>query len=506
VSVFRVAIIGGGPAGLSLARLLKVQNTAWDVTVFERHHPGGTYGYGVGMGHRALAQLRDVDPQLHKAIEDASISVDRWVLERDGEELSATNSHGLAISRTELLALLHDHARAAGVSVNLGGQTALGEVDGADLVVAADGSGSGIRSELGEALGAQITRGELAYLWCGAPIARTAMTLSIAHTAAGSLTAHVMPYSSHASTFQVDAPGDVLAAMRNSGGARPEAEQLLDLERHYQHLLEGKHLETKRFEWSTFPTVTCDRWSVGNTVLIGDAAHTAHYTVGSGTGLAIEDAVALANALSGAASLSDAFAAYEGIRRPRVSQLQRRAATSERWWSTLDLRRELPLARVLVSYLTRTGAVTLKMLTSQNQPLIEGALGSPLKTLDATAVADYILAQPYHANGHSQHGRIFQPSGHLEETATIELATAQPTLVELRAEVDRVVAMKRQGVRQVRLVGPPDRDSLYARLELAEHLGARTHVATVVSGPREASEDLALGVLTGRTDLVEMGA
>ena len=506
MSALRVAVIGGGPAGLCFARLLKVQERDSDVTVFERLPPGATYGYGVGLGHRALGTLRDADPQLRQAIEDVAITVDTWTLQRGGEELSATNSHGIAISRAELLALLQEHARAAGVRVQTGGQTSLADVGDADLIVAADGSASGVRSELAGPLGASVSRGELAYLWCGVPISLPAMTLSIVQTADGPLTAHVMPYSTGASTFQVDAPRGVLAAMEKSFGSGAESEQLAHLEAYYQHLLAGQHLEIKRFEWSTFPTVTCQTWSAGKTVLIGDAAHTAHYTVGSGTGLAIEDAVALAQAVKGAASLRDAFVAYEAVRRPRVTQLQSRAAISERWWSTLDLRRDLPLARVLVSYLTRTGAVTLPMLVAQNQPLLETALGSSLRTVDAAAVAESILAQPYIANGRSQPSRRFVPTQAGDATATIELTTSQTTLAELRSYVDRVADLGSQGVSHVRLVGPDDRDSLYARLELAEHLGARTQVSTVVSGPREASDDLALGVLSGRTDLVEIEA
>ncbi|MEA2682595.1 MAG: anthraniloyl-CoA monooxygenase [Chloroflexota bacterium] len=504
MSGLRVAVIGGGPAGLCFARLLKMQAPESDVTVFERLPPGGTYGYGVGLGHRALGTLRDADPQLREAIEEAAITVDTWTLQRDGQELSATNSHGIAISRAELLALLQEHARAVGVKVETGGQTSLADVKDADLIVAADGSGSGVRGELAGDLGASVSRGELAYLWCGVPISVPAMTLSIAQTADGPLTAHVMPYSAGASTFQVDAPRGVLAAMEKSFGPGAESEQLAHLEAHYQHLLAGQHLEIKRFEWATFPTVTCEAWSAGKTVLIGDAAHTAHYTVGSGTGLAIEDAVALAAAVRDAGSMGDAFGAYEAMRRPRVTQLQSRAAISERWWSTLDLRRDLPLARVLVSYLTRTGAVTLPMLVAQNQPLLESALGSSLRTVDAAAVAESILAQPYMANGRSLPGRRFVPPATDDATATIEVKTAQPTLAELRSSVDRVAGMRSQGVSHVRLVGPDDRVSLYARLELAEHLRARTELATVVSGPREASDDLALGVLSGRTDLVEI--
>lgn len=480
-------MIGGGPGGLCSALLLKSQHPDWDVTVFEQHPAEASFGYGVGLRWSALTRLAEVAPGCARDVEAVAHRLTRQILRRDDETVGVTNHHGLGISRSALLLTLARHAAAAGVRVHTGRRVSLMEVASADLVVAADGVGSETRTALAERLGVSATSGELAYLWCGAELALDAMTLAISRTPSGPLVAHVMPYGPGSCTFQVDARTGVLSRWR-----------IKLLENEFAGLLAGTPLRTKQASWSTFTTIRCENWSAGNVVFVGDAVHTAHYTVGSGTALAIEDAVALAGALRGAGSVADAFAGYQAARKPYADRLQRRADRSERWWSTLDVRCDLPLPRLVLSYLTRTGAVTLADLAEIDGALLAGCL--PSATSDGaghSGLAERILAAPYRHNGSSAPSRWYRPDGRDGTAPTV--AVAGP------AGLDTAVRLVERGATQVRIVGPDDRDALLDRLEFAEQLRARTGVTTIVRGPVGAVDDLALGVLCDRTDLVEIG-
>jgi 2-polyprenyl-6-methoxyphenol hydroxylase-like FAD-dependent oxidoreductase len=194
-----------------------------------------------------------------------------------------------------------------------------------------------------------------------------------------------MPYGM-SSTFQVDAHQDASWDLADEGTTTLET-----LESHYAHLLGGNRLHGQHTLWQTFATMSCQRWYAGSTVLLGDAAHTAHYSVGSGTGLAIEDAVALDAALAGEASVASGFQAYQAVRKPRVSKLQSRAARSQAWWTSLAVRDDVPLPQLLLSYLTRTGAVTLQMVAEQNPDLLESCRTGAKHTPD---LAGHVLSQP----------------------------------------------------------------------------------------------------------------
>lgn len=483
MTALRVAVLGGGPAGLTAARLLKCQQPTWDVTLFERQPPESTFGYGVGLGWGALKQLREADSALVDDLEAATLGIDTWTIRRDNESISAGNSHGLGIARADLLSILQQHAAAAGVSLRLQQQVSLADVVDADVVIAADGVGSETRQLLADELGASVTQGELAYLWGGAALSLDGMTLSLVRTPAGPIAAHVMPYGAAACTFQVDTRQAVVDSW-DLASAEADAGTIAVLEAAFADLLQGAQLVAKKSQWSTFPTVTCERWSSGNVVLLGDAVHTAHYSVGSGTGLAVEDAVQLAEALGGSGSLEEAFAAYQLVRQPRVAKLQGRADRSQRWWTSLDLRIDAPLPQLLLSYLTRTGAITLTMVLESNADLVQQCL--PLTAGASGDLVDRVLT-----------GRVIEPDADIP-TLSLDGGTARI--------VDRALDLATRGVTTVRLVGPAGRDAVLDRLELAERLREQAKVSTVVAGPPQSRDDLALGILTGHTDLIEFSS
>ena len=503
MTVLRVVVIGGGPGGLSAALALKRRNPRWDVTVFERHRVQSTFGYGVGLRWSALDRLAKADPDCAEAVREVSHPLTTQTLRRGDEAVSVTSAHGLGVSRSALLSVLARHAAASGVRIRTGQAVSVAEVADADVVIAADGAGSRTREALAARLGVTANTGDLLYLWCGARLPLDAMTLCLTRNDAGPLAAHVMPYGEGACTFQVDARANAVDRLGSVANTRiaDDGLALAPLERQFAALLGGAGLRTKQTSWSPFSTVRCERWSSGNVVLLGDAVHTAHYSVGSGTALAIEDALVLAEALSESSSVAAAFADYESTRKPYAERLQRRAERSERWWSTLDARYDLPLHALLVSYLSRTGALGLAEIARLDGPRLSDCLPSGIDgEVGAGSVADWILGQPFISNGASLPSRVYSRHSAQDHDNVLTL-TVPPGPVADRWEQARLLAD--QGTTHIRLVGEGGREGLLDRLELAELLRARALV-TIVAGGADAVEDLALGVLCHRTDLVEL--
>ena len=492
----RVAVLGGGPAGLTAARILKIGQPGCEVDVFERSRPEDTYGYGVGLRTDSLKRLSAADPDVGAAIEAAGLAIGTWTFRREGEEVHALNQHGIGLSRSKLLAIFGSQAEAAGVRIHTGQTLTAGELE-ADVVIAADGVASATRTSLAHELGARVDASQLAYMWCGSEFDSGAMVLALVDTPCGPLAAHVMPYGPGQCTFQVDAHEDTLAGWGLE--QPPDARATTNfLETHFAELLGGHSIETKRREWSSFATITCDRWSAGRIVLAGDAAHTAHYTVGSGTGMAIDDGISLAEALMGAGSPSEAFEFYEATRRPSVEHVQRRAARSLLWWSTLAARIDLPLSQLMVSYLSRTGGVKLPFIVNTNAALLADCLGRRFSGIDDLVTGT--LALPLQRNGFVHPTRLFTDSDSAPSLMVAEKLEAD----DLLGLVGQACSIAASGATKVRLVGPPDRDAVLDRLDAAEQIRAKVQLSTIVTGPADVREDLALGLLSNRTDLVEL--
>jgi anthraniloyl-CoA monooxygenase len=277
------------------------------------------------------------------------------------------------------------------------------------------------------------------------------------------------------------------------------------LERVFAAELGGARLEGNHSRWSTFVTVRCERWWRDRVVLAGDAAHTAHYTVGSGTRMAMEDAMALVAALDGHDVLSAALTAYEAERKPAVEHLQTRARRSQRWWLSLRHRIGEPLPRLMLNYLTRTGSPDHRGVAATNPELLARAAGLLSGASPGAGSLSAIVARaPLRLPGHTLPARLIRASDVNLRVVSVEGSSVEPWSPESHAVVRRARAAITGGAELVLLDGGGD-GSLPDLLALAEQVRLVAGAAVAVRAAQGQLDDLALGVLAGRADAVVVG-
>ncbi|MET9449926.1 FAD-dependent monooxygenase [Streptomyces cinerochromogenes] len=340
----KVVCVGGGPAGLYLAILLKRQDPAHDITVHERDPEGSTYGWGVTYWRGLLDRLRAHDPETAGAIEEHSV---RW---SDGvaHVRDLTTRHhgdeGFGIGRHRLLDLLAGRARALGVRLEYESEVTHPPA-GADLVVAADGVHSALRTSSAHDFGTRVTTGRNPYIWLGTSKVFDAFTFAFTETEHGWIWAYGYGYGGDRSTCVVECSPQTLTGLGLDRA--DQGEGLALLEKLFAGVLEGHPLTARPgASWQTFRTLTNRTWHRGNLVLLGDAAHTTHYSIGAGTTLALEDAMCLAGALRAHAGLPQALAAYERRRRAALLSAQSAARYSAQWYENLPRYIDLPPHRM----------------------------------------------------------------------------------------------------------------------------------------------------------------
>jgi anthraniloyl-CoA monooxygenase len=430
-----------------------------------------------------------------------------WTLARDGESITVRNEGGLGVGRAALLRVLADAAARSGVRVRAETPATPADVADADLVIGADGLSSAARGSVQDHLGVSLDPLDLPYMWCGAPISPDGMLLSLRRKGNGVLAAHVMPYGPDRSTFQVDtAP----ATLRASGlpapgepfdGEDSDTRSMRLIDRVFSAELGGARVEGNHSRWSTFTTVRCQRWWHGRVVLVGDAAHTAHYTVGSGTRMAMEDSIALAAALDGDDTLAGALTAYEAERQPAVRHLQTRAHRSQLWWLTVGHRVDEPLPRLMLSYLTRTGSPDHRGVAGANPELLSRAARLlPGADADSVGPAEVIAHCPLPLANRSFPTRLVRGGDGPLGVAAIDVSSVEAWSAASEAVVARARAAVSAGAEIVLLAGGSAADDLPDRLALAEQVRLRAGVRVAVEGAPEELDDIALGVLAGRAD------
>lgn len=531
----RVAVVGGGPGGLYAARLIKLARPDWEVTVYERNAARRTFGFGVGLTQATLRNLAAADPESALDIRRAGHSGHGLRLDVE-RSILLHGARNIAIGRATLLEILRTHAEAAGVHLVTGEQVHLGDLD-ADIIVAADGARSAIREKLSAELGASVEPGRGLYLWCGTDFALEDAVFRPVRTEHGLFVTHAYPYAAGRSTVLIETDERTWrsAGLDVADAGTPEGvsdeRSLAYLRSVFADLLRGHELLGNRSRWQRFGTVHARRWYHDNVVLVGDAAHTAHYTLGSGTKLALEDAIDLARCLAEEPVLSVAFERYERHRRPGADRFQRLARRSQLWWESFPERAGLSSARLAVSFMTRAGNISLGQFADANAEIVADAVREyaekPVSGADiATAerLTAWVLDRPLSTGRVRTSGRAVTDA-ELESWRIIERPTPErigaarsagagpvvaclspsigdpggPDAERLSAECARLVAA---GADVLWLTGSWERAAGLSRLALAEHLRLSTGAVVGVDLPSRHRADAVAGLVAGRVDLV----
>ncbi len=372
----RVRIAGAGPSGLYLAILLKRSGVATDVQVIDQNGPDSTFGFGVVFSDSALEFLKADDPQTHAAV---TPDLERWSnikVTHKGETMTIDGVGFTAVGRLHFLKLLQREARKEDIQLHynrtLQSVNDLGE---ADLIVGADGINSTVRRSDETAFGTETRYLSNRFVWFGTTKRFDALTQTFVKHARGYFNAHHYRYAPEMSTFIIECDE---ATFRTGGIAELDEEALrTTLAEVFADTLEGHPLISNRSIWRQFPVISNARWSSGNKVILGDALHTAHFSIGSGTRLAMGDAIALVRALQDAPTISEALVCYERQRKPVLDILVGAANASARWYETFPEKMPLAPYDFAMSYIMRSGRLTEDKLRRQSPRFMAAYEGRP---------------------------------------------------------------------------------------------------------------------------------
>ena len=352
----RIAVIGGGPGGLYFGYLWKKRHPGAHVELFEQNPADATWGFGVVFSDQALEFLRADDPETVEAIAPRMESWKNITLNLRGETVEIDGVGFSSIGRLELLNLLQARAASAGVALRY--DTLIASVEqltGYDLIVAADGLNSLVRRAFEGDFGTSLSYSANKFAWYGTSRRFETLSQTFVKTGSGNFNAHHYRYSPRMSTFLVECD---LPTWQACGFADKTVEESRAIcEKVFAEALDGHGLVSNRSVWRNFPWIWNERWSFRNMVLIGDALHSAHFSIGSGTRLAIEDAIALTKALEAEGDTAAGLARYQNERQPTVSKLVTAARASADWYAKFPEHMKLDLMDFAHSYITRSGRI-----------------------------------------------------------------------------------------------------------------------------------------------------
>ncbi|MGB6445524.1 MAG: bifunctional salicylyl-CoA 5-hydroxylase/oxidoreductase [Xanthobacteraceae bacterium] len=375
----KIACLGGGPAGLYFAISMKLRDAGHDITVFERNRPDDTFGWGVVFSDETFDNITANDPASAAAIRGHFAYWDDIAVHYRGERI-VSSGHGFSgIGRKKLLMLLQERVRQLGVDLRF--QAEIADAGALakdyDVVIAADGLNSRTRAQFADYFKPAIDTRKNKFVWLGTQQKfDDAFTFIFEETEHGWIWAHAYQFDADTATFIVECSE---ATWQKAGfGALSQEENCRACEKIFAKYLGGHRLMSNATHicgsaWLSFPRVLCEKWSHRNIVLMGDAAATAHFSIGSGTKLAMESAVAMADYLHSEPSLEAAFAKYEDARRTEVLRLQSAARNSLEWFE--DVERYLHLDPVQFNYslLTRSQRISHENLRLRDKAWLEGA-------------------------------------------------------------------------------------------------------------------------------------
>jgi 2-polyprenyl-6-methoxyphenol hydroxylase-like FAD-dependent oxidoreductase len=399
--VREAVVIGGGPGGLYFAILLRLARPSVTVRVIERNAADHeTFGFGVAFHEATLRKLAEADPVSRAALSDILRPWDDVAFHVRGHEYRVPGHAFAGCSRHRLIQLLQRRAAEVGVEVEHGRAAELTEAGGADVVVVADGSGSHNRALL-PGLCPTVVQRPNRFVWLGTTKPMAEMNFFFREVPEGVFVAHAYPHDKGMGTWIVETDEQTFYKAGLDRG--DEDATVARLHRVFAGDLDGARLIARDSFWRSFPLVQCERWTAGNVALLGDAKATVHYSIGSGTKIAMEDAVALAEALSSASTVADGLAQYEAVRRPQLELLQARALGSMHWFESMPARWGLDPAQFTFSGVTRKTDETFDSVLARAPALAQAAARVYAGSGGATAPAP--LGVPFERAGLRLPGR-----------------------------------------------------------------------------------------------------
>jgi salicyloyl-CoA 5-hydroxylase len=534
----RVVSIGGGPAGLLAATLLKESEPATEVVVLDRDPADAAYGFGVVFSAASLGKLREAVPWLHDELWETGRHWDNIELRLRGERMRLGGNGFAAVARTALLRSLRRRAEAAGVVVRHEHEvTDPSEVD-ADLVLGADGVSSLVRSTFSGVFRPDMQTATARYAWFGAYADFEGLTFLFERTEHGWFAVHGYPYDAEGRcTFLVETDPDSWTRAAPTDGELPRPGRSDEVARRFCATVFAKHLHQPELlannsVWRNFVTLRTERWWHDRYVLLGDAAHTAHFSVGSGTTMALGDAIALASELRDVEDIDDmaiALRRYEAVRRPAVERLQAAALPSMGWWENFRRYVELPLPQFAMHFLDRSGRITHDRASRQDPEFVRRLD----RWFSSGEGIDSVLATPFVADTWSTPERLLQlsPAIRLGAAATQPLLLLGDTLLpddqlprsesvpavlidqvhgpeDVRGGVGRALRAFASGAAlvAVRASSMNDEAARLAQIHISERLRLEHRIPTALvdhAGDRDHAAQL---VLSGRADLIAVPA
>jgi anthraniloyl-CoA monooxygenase len=356
-----IGIVGGGPAGLYFALLMKKLDTTHRITIVEQNPAGATYGWGVVFSDRALSFLKESDPESYADIEAALKTWDDQTIVHKGEAIRIDGSGYSGIARLTLLRILQKHCQRHGVEMYFTNRLPdSSRFANFDVIVGTDGVGSVVRQQYAGHFHPSMSLLSNRYIWYGTHQVFDTLSLIFRSYQGGAFVAHCYPYSADTSTFIVECDG---RTWERAGFAHMSEQESIDYcQRIFAEDLAGHALLPNKPAWINFRVVTNRRWSYQNVILLGDALRTVHFSIGSGTRMALEDAITLARAFALTGDVRSVFQSFEDIRRPGMERLLDIARQSYTWYETFHEKMNLDALPLAYSYMTRSGRLDAQAL------------------------------------------------------------------------------------------------------------------------------------------------